>query len=103
MIGAECNGPQCGRFGEAPNPGWLLLAKNPPLADGLAALFPGLPGLPGHGPTLAGTFCSPACVADYAYLMAVETGPATGTEMPLRSGTGWPAHQPDNTAPGDPR
>ena len=86
MNGAQCNGPRCGRFQEHPNFGWLFLAQNPAAYD---ALSPLASLMPGHGPQLAGTFCSYSCVADFSTVAAAAIEEARGVE-PQPTGTGWP-------------
>jgi hypothetical protein len=81
VIGAQCDGPKCRRFGPAPNARWFYIAQN----GEMVPLF-------GQGATMLAVCCSLTCVADFAYAQAMVTGPATGTEPPPPGppGTGWP-------------
>jgi hypothetical protein len=61
VTGAQCD--TCRTF-SAEAQGWLFLVRNQP-ASSLSMLFPGA-----AGPEVVGTFCSPRCAAEYAYVLA---------------------------------
>lgn len=80
-AGLRCDGPGCRTF-SAPAAHWLYLMQQPDEPPIMAAL--------GINRTEPLTFCSPLCVANFCYVLAMTAGHATGTEPPPRSGIGWP-------------
>jgi hypothetical protein len=65
MTGAQCD--SCRKFAVAPSEGWLILFQVQPAASSLMSMIGG----GGGGTEVIGTFCSPKCVAEHAYVMAV--------------------------------
>lgn len=84
MMGLQCNGPNCGIHVDQPNWGWWILAQNPLRPpEPVFNVFPGIPvPQPPEQGRVAGTFCSPRCLADFVVAQADVDGPATGTEPP---------------------
>jgi hypothetical protein len=80
-TGVQCE--TCRVFSPQPSGQWLYLVRPVTEPSVLAAL-----GVIGGDP---GTFCSPRCLAEWAYVQAVTGSPATGIEPPSSSGVGWPA------------
>jgi hypothetical protein len=68
-MGSQCD--NCRKFGTAPSAGWLILVQVQPAASSLRSMISG----GGGGTDVIGTFCSPKCVAEHAYVMTV-TGSA---------------------------
>jgi hypothetical protein len=81
-AGNQCD--NCRAFGAPHSRSWLYLVRQPDAPQGFAALI----GMPVPAEPL--TFCSMLCVGQYAYVQAVTTSPAAGTEPPP-AGTGWPS------------
>ena len=82
MNGLQCD--TCRKFALPPADGWFVLAQNQPLQ--MSPLL----GPVGGGSELAGTFCSIACVAQYAYVRAVTEGTAvTGDAGRTPGAEGW--------------
>ncbi len=79
-AGSQCD--NCRAFVPVRQPGVLYLVQQHPAESSFAAMF-GTPSDPL-------TFCAMRCVAEYAYVLAVATEGAAGTEPTPRTGLGWP-------------
>jgi hypothetical protein len=100
VNGNKCDGPGCGTF-SVTSAGWLFLLRSTPEPSYLSLLG-------GGGSTeVKGTFCSPRCVAEFCYVMAVTADKAVTVPEPDwgrfklefrlepppetgATGTGWP-------------
>jgi hypothetical protein len=63
MMGSQCD--TCRTFEPGTPNGWLILLSVQP-----ASPFAAMLGGSGGGAEPVGTFCSPQCVADWAYVLA---------------------------------
>ena len=63
MMGSQCD--TCRTFAAGTAAGWLILVQVQPAMSSIMSMISG-----GGGSEVVGTFCSPQCVADHAYVLA---------------------------------
>ena len=81
-AGVQCD--NCRKFAPMQPPGWLYVVQPSAEPSFLASLGVG------SSRDEPGTLCSLRCLAEWAYVQVVTSEPATGQEMPVQAGTGWP-------------
>ncbi len=74
MTGTQCD--TCRSFAPGTPDGWLILLRVQPSASPFAAAL-GIGG--GSSPEPVGTFCKPACAAEFAYVLAAAESPGIGS------------------------
>jgi hypothetical protein len=70
VNGVQCD--TCRVFAAGNGEGWLFLATLRPAASSLMSMIGG-----GGGAEIVGTFCSPRCLAEHAYVMAATGSPGS--------------------------
>ena len=63
MMGSQCD--NCRKFAADPATGWLIVVQLRPTVSSIMSMISG-----SGGTEVVGTFCSPKCIAEFAYVLA---------------------------------